>query len=371
MNGQPSKWVRTAPGVAVIRNVDRGGPGTLYVKEARRFFKGRLRVDPAGTERRGGIALRTRSGYQIEDRRGESSILWTLAVAQAALAALNPAAPAPIADERGQDIVVTGNRPAAAEAGDFVDAIASETGNDRVARWADRICLNVAGVSAAQRDYFVDSIAAVASALNLETVSGRRCAPSATVIFTADPAALLARLEEDRPAFFGSIAGAEKEGFIASTAPVRWLSSAQLRGADGETPFSFYVDPKTGGVERPVPGTRATPSRLLTGSRMDLQAMVVIVDASRLSGISNRSLAAYLAMVVLGNIRQRHEDIRQPSILRLFDERGRYGGAAATGLTRWDLSYLRSLHAGHWNMPAGRRRSLIRGAMARDLDAAR
>ncbi len=43
-NEQPSNWVRTAPGVPVIRNVNWGGLGTLYVKEVRRFFKVQLQT---------------------------------------------------------------------------------------------------------------------------------------------------------------------------------------------------------------------------------------------------------------------------------------------------------------------------------------
>jgi ABC-2 type transport system permease protein len=43
-NDQPSNWVRTAPGVPVIRNVNWGGLGTLYVKEVRRFFKVQLQT---------------------------------------------------------------------------------------------------------------------------------------------------------------------------------------------------------------------------------------------------------------------------------------------------------------------------------------
>jgi ABC-2 type transport system permease protein len=40
----PSKWVQTAPGVPVIRNVNWGGLATLYVKEVRRFFKVQLQT---------------------------------------------------------------------------------------------------------------------------------------------------------------------------------------------------------------------------------------------------------------------------------------------------------------------------------------
>lgn len=44
MSDQPSNWVRTAPGVPVIRNVNWGGLKTLYVKEVRRFFKVQLQT---------------------------------------------------------------------------------------------------------------------------------------------------------------------------------------------------------------------------------------------------------------------------------------------------------------------------------------
>jgi len=44
VSDQPSNWVRTDPGVPVIRNVNWGGLATLYVKEVRRFFKVQLQT---------------------------------------------------------------------------------------------------------------------------------------------------------------------------------------------------------------------------------------------------------------------------------------------------------------------------------------
>jgi ABC-2 type transport system permease protein len=44
VSDQPSNWVRSAPGVPVIRNVNWGGLATLYVKEVRRFFKVQLQT---------------------------------------------------------------------------------------------------------------------------------------------------------------------------------------------------------------------------------------------------------------------------------------------------------------------------------------
>jgi ABC-2 type transport system permease protein len=44
VNDQPSNWVRTDPGVPVIRSVNWGGLKTLYFKEVRRFFKVQLQT---------------------------------------------------------------------------------------------------------------------------------------------------------------------------------------------------------------------------------------------------------------------------------------------------------------------------------------
>ncbi|MGE0179588.1 MAG: ABC transporter permease [Sphingomonas sp.] len=44
MTDQPSNWVRSDPGVPIIRNVNWGGLATLYVKEVRRFFKVQLQT---------------------------------------------------------------------------------------------------------------------------------------------------------------------------------------------------------------------------------------------------------------------------------------------------------------------------------------
>ena len=44
MPDQPPSWVRTEPGVPVIRNVNWGGLTTLFVKEVRRFFKVQLQT---------------------------------------------------------------------------------------------------------------------------------------------------------------------------------------------------------------------------------------------------------------------------------------------------------------------------------------
>jgi hypothetical protein len=97
----------------------------------------------------------------------------------------------------------------------YVSAVTAETVNVQVARWDRRLCLNVEGVSDAQRAYLGGAIAAEGRALGLEVEAGRRCEPAAFVIFSADPDALLARLGDSRPYFFGGIPPEARRGLRA------------------------------------------------------------------------------------------------------------------------------------------------------------
>ncbi|HEX8191338.1 MAG TPA: hypothetical protein VF552_00415 [Allosphingosinicella sp.] len=290
-----------------------------------------------------------------------------ISLSAALLALGNPDARQQAEAPPGNDIVVTGERGALGERIDaFVAAVTAETGNGQVARWDRRLCLDVEGVSDAQKAFLAGAIAAEGRALGLEIETGRRCEPSAFVIFSADPDALLARLGGERPYFFGGISLQAQRALRASAAPVRWLSFAQLRGAAGERPTGFSSDMGKGGVERTVPSLRTMPSRIDTPARMDLQTMVVLVDARRLAGVSNGSLAAYLSIVVLGNVRPDHLADRSVSVLGLFGDR-HPGEVATGGLTQWDRAYLRSLYQGNWNVTAERRIERIGTAMEREL----
>jgi len=189
-------------------------------------------------------------------------------MAGASVAAAAQSEPASIENtEPSQDILVTGTRSGSDDAVNaFVDNLIAETGNGRVARWSNRICLTVEGAPAHIAAYFAYRIGEVAEPLGIEVLAGRRCEPSAFIIFTDAPDRLIARLAEERPRFFGDIDPADREQLQISSAPVRWAAFSDLRGPEGEIPMSFYISYGDGGMERPVPSTRVVwPSRLAAG----------------------------------------------------------------------------------------------------------
>lgn len=103
-------------------------------------------------------------------------------MAGASVAAAAQADPASIEDaSSGPDILVTGNRQGSDDpVNAFVDNLIARTGNGRVARWSNRICLTVEGVPAHIGGYFGYRIAEVAEPLGIEVLVGRRCETSAS-----------------------------------------------------------------------------------------------------------------------------------------------------------------------------------------------
>jgi hypothetical protein len=67
--------------------------------------------------------------------------------------------------------------------------------------------------------------------------------------------------------------------------------------------------------------------------------VIIIVDATKLTGMTWQQLADYLAVVSLAQINPKTDPAEFDSILNLFSN-----PAAYTGLTDWDRSYLQALY---------------------------
>jgi hypothetical protein len=113
------------------------------------------------------------------------------------------------------------------------------------------------------------------------------------------------------------------------------------------------VDARTGAPAIELPGARlcgaqycppqvnvAGPSRIHSGTRDDLQYVVIIVDATKLTGTTWQALADYLAVVSLAQIDPKTSPTTFDSILNLFSN-----PAAYSGLTDWDRSFVHALYA--------------------------
>lgn len=78
-------------------------------------------------------------------------------------------------------------------------------------------------------------------------------------------------------------------------------------------------------------------SRLFLASRLDITALVVVIDLAAIDGLSVDQIAAYAAMRVLARTRPARSGSASPR---------------PAGLTRFDFAYLRSLYEAGSNVPA-------------------
>lgn len=276
------------------------------------------------------------------------------------------AVPSAAQDALSSGIVVTGISPK--QGASAVHVAMAPTANGQAARWAGRLCLKIIGVAPEQSAFFAEKLSGVGKDLGLTMSVKPPCVGEATIAFTDDVTGFLDTMHKMRPRFLGT--SAEEAALRASTAPVRWRAYASLRGSEGELPVMRKVEkdnkPGDASSERSVPGfEQFAPSRLSGGSRMDMQGMFVLVDTNRLQGASNGALAAYLAMIVFGNVRELVAPLNERSILNLFFQAD--PDIVGSDLTHWDYAFLKAEYSGRWNTSFTLRSDQVASSVSRAL----
>jgi hypothetical protein len=247
------------------------------------------------------------------------------------------------------EIVVRGRRMSEIESDlrvfvqEFIGNVTAPVEGRGYARWNRRVCIGVHNLQtpdAAQ--YIVDRISQQAADVGLQP-GEPGCSPNVVIIFTTDAQQLATYLVKHKIRLF--LPGMGRSGmnlsrdaldaFAKSDKPVRWWD------------VSMPVDPHTGGrairlSEDDSAPTIAVegPSRIHSGTRDDLQQIIIIVDGTKLHGTTWQQLADYLAVVSLAQVNPDADVAAFDSILNLFSNPQAY-----SGLTDWDRSYMRALYS--------------------------
>ena len=264
-------------------------------------------------------------------------------------------------------VVITGELEKTIErARDFVDAAAGRWQSGQLPRWDGSVCLAFYGLSSGQEAYFGDAIRDVGSTVGIPLGLGTTCDRIAIILFSDESNVLLKRIETSGVRVLYGWNRHRRRLMAESAAPVRWLARAGLvpaRGgtaAEGAAPGGLVFSSQAGGGPPVISGGYA--SRLAPPTRADQRTMVMLVDAEKIAGATNRALAAYLAMVVLAGPDQR-QATPAPSILQLFDA----GVERPDALTAWDRAYLSALYASAPDTHAFFQEREIARRMARSL----
>ncbi|MCA1838240.1 MAG: hypothetical protein LC674_05635 [Actinobacteria bacterium] len=251
-----------------------------------------------------------------------------------------------LAAQPQSDIVIVGQRLKDALR-HFVNSVTQTGPTDQIARWNQRICPRVIGIDPAQAEFLRRRIAEIAKTVGLGT--GRSTCPTMlTIVFTPDAAALAGVVASDFPSDNWKVRALLRE-FTNRTKPVRWISLVDECGG---------ADPIPGGG-CPLPNTR-----IVKATSPTLQAMLIIVDATKIAGLSIGEMSDYLAVVALSNPPLTTEPPPN-SILSLFS------ASATTGpdlqLTDYDYSFLSGLYGMRLNLDVATQRASIASRMVIEL----
>jgi hypothetical protein len=229
----------------------------------------------------------------------------------------------------------------------FLAEVAKPATGRGYARWDRSVCVGVHNLETTAAQYIVDRISRLALDLGLQPGESG-CTPQVNIIFATNAKETASLMVQRQPRIFRPTAGfagtnlgrAALDEFAKSERPVRWWH------------VSLPVSAHNGGLAIEEPGTRTCgeafcppqvtvegPSRIHNGTIDVLWNVIIIVDATKLTGTTWQQLADYLAVVSLAQINPKTDPAQFDSILNLFSN-----PAAYSGLTDWDRSYLHALY---------------------------
>ncbi|MEH6723451.1 MAG: hypothetical protein V7686_08020 [Qipengyuania sp.] len=290
-------------------------------------------------------------------------------VALAQPGANEPAGPA---DQEG--ILVEGQRAMPAPARETARAVVRNTGlvrGDRpIARWRERLCIDVIGIEPAAREMVAQRIADYAETLELEARTDQSCQTNVSVAFTFGAAALVEKVRIRKPKQFREVPAYHADVVFGEAAPVRaWYRTEWRdrngRAAGGIQPASVTVGGVSWSGEMPNKDdapitTGISKSRVQTDATRSIEAAMIIVDRDLAAGYRVDEIADLITLLALAELYPREIDPESNSILSLFETPN---SELRGGMSRCDRVLLDELYA----LPAARTSRVQRGALVKAL----
>lgn len=292
------------------------------------------------------------------------TVLAMLAAVLALSAGGQDAAPQDPPETRLDDVVVDG-RTLRELVRDFTSEVVAPPVGRGAARWDQKVCVGVANLRREAAQVIVDRVSAIALEVGLE-IGEPGCSPNILILASEDGKGAARALVEAAPrAFRPGYAGASRsvrqlELFQDSDAAVRWWHVS----------LPTMSDTRVAAVRLPgeaAPYIYQDGSRLTTRIQNDLRRAFVVVDLSKMEGITFQQLGDYVGMVAMAQIDPDADTRGYDTILNLFDTDRRVSGA-----TQWDVSYLGSLYDAEFNARRAEHQvGRVASAMTRDQERER
>jgi hypothetical protein len=214
-------------------------------------------------------------------------------------------------------------------------------------RWNAPVCPTVIGLSREEGEFILQRLSEIARSAGVPLDKEQCKQPNLYVIVTTEPSEVLKQWgKKTHWRIFGDGMPKAIDAFIDAKRPVRaWYNSSE--GGASMSPGTGYEPPGLGleglptGSSVPIfSGPTLEASRIVRNAIWSLDSVLVIVDKSRVSGVTIGQLADYIGMQGFCRIKPTAYHSEAPTILTLFEG----AGARVTGLTAWDEALLESLY---------------------------
>lgn len=242
-------------------------------------------------------------------------------------------------------IVVTGKRESDRRStiAEVVKSVAPPAVDGQWGGWRAPICVGVSGATREATQPIMTTIEAVASEAGMR-VAKRPCRTNVSVALTRDAGKLVTSIVRKNRNALAQASARERQDLLAGDAPVRWWYLYRTLGSDGRpllgeaAAIGANASP-TNGIALPARvGSSYHATGIDTKISVELEHVVVVIDARRAEGYALDAVAAYVARVALAPKRFRPMPSPEPGVLELFA----VNGERPAGLSSFDRAYLRA-----------------------------
>jgi len=260
--------------------------------------------------------------------------------------------PQPGATQSEPDIIIEQSRNRDKQIQDFVEALTPTRGGRQIGRYERPVCPAATGLSDEQNQRVVDRMREVAKEARIP-LAKTKCGPNVIVVVVDGKDEFVAALRKEYPAFFTSPLGRDIVISKQVGSAVAWHIEGMLDSNGNDAGIQLAVDKLLKGFkvsslvqeQRKNYFTDSTDgSRIKPSSRPHFISGIVIVERSALAGLETTQLADYAAMRLYGETDpERMEGSLIPTILTVIDSP--MNRAIPLTLTKWDMTFLKSLYA--------------------------
>jgi hypothetical protein len=238
----------------------------------------------------------------------------------------------------------------------FVHGHARLSRIDQLARWREPVCPRVLNLPTEFGAFIVDRIEAVAREAGAPSpADGADCAPNVSIIFTAEPQAVLDGIRREEPAYLGFHFIGDRDRLATMTRPIQsWYATGTYVGGGMTTVDEPMTDPPAG----------VSGSRLTRGLESVFVHVLILVDANAVADAPIGPIADYLAVLSLTHIRD--ESWACGGLVTIMEH---FSDCATVPqeLTMPDRAFLRGLYTMDPVLVGTLQRAQVRGRMTREM----